>query len=568
MKGSVLMIRQSTLAIFFFVLACGQQTGSEGPPSKPPPESANSHADDGAFNPEAGGSEPDNVIDNRPMDSAGGGLNSRRLLARISLDLRGRRPTELELRHLDSQPDALNTFIEQALDDAGFVDRVADHMARIMRSRYESYPIAPADGGFDEESIQRAAGREATELVRHIVSEKRPYSEVLTADYTFANEVLAAEFPISDYDSSVGGWQQVRYSDQRPPAGLLVSNTFYLRYLTDGINHNRGRANAVSRIFLCDDYLKRPIDFPRNINLNDETGVQNAVRENPACQSCHATLDPLASFFGPFTLIEDEGRRYDPDALDAWEETTEVPPSYFGQDGETMADLAGAMVADPRFALCIVRRTYEDLLDRPATAADRIALQGHTQRFIEGGMTFHALYRSLVNDPVYRGQNDGERLALAGKLMRPATLGDAIFALTRFRWQLDGWDAMRNENMGYRVLGGGVSSLSGEFPSRLANVTRVLVQERIAELAAAYVGYFDDDAHRILFGDDGIHGERDFTELLNRLTTSIWGRHSTPAEADDYRALYASLIADEMAVDSAWVAIVSLLLRDPQFLIY
>jgi ATPase subunit of ABC transporter with duplicated ATPase domains len=72
------------------------------------------------------------------------------------------------------------------------------------------------------------------------------------------------------------------------------------RYPSNGSNYHRGRANAVSRIFLCSDYLSRPVIFPRDLDLTDEELVLNAIRTNPACVNCHVSLDPLASYLSGF----------------------------------------------------------------------------------------------------------------------------------------------------------------------------------------------------------------------------------------------------------------------------
>ncbi|MCA9620895.1 MAG: DUF1588 domain-containing protein, partial [Myxococcales bacterium] len=99
------------------------------------------------------------------------------------------------------------------------------------------------------------------------------------------------------------GLVRAHYVDGRPAAGVLATNAFFWRHRSTLENANRGRANAISRAFLCEDYLERPIDFPSDIDLSDADAIENAIDHNAACQACHATLDPLASHLWGFMVL-------------------------------------------------------------------------------------------------------------------------------------------------------------------------------------------------------------------------------------------------------------------------
>ena len=71
-------------------------------------------------------------------------------------------------------------------------------------------------------------------------------------------------------------------------------------------------------------------------------------------------------------------------------------------------------------------------------------------------------------------------------MLSPETLQRVVTALTGFEPKIEGVDIVREE-AGLRVIGGGLSALSGDYPSRTASLTRVLVQERLAEAAALYL---------------------------------------------------------------------------------
>ena len=145
-------------------------------------------------------------------------------------------------------------------------------------------------------NLSAVGGNESLMLLRHIVK-TTCLTMSFEGDYTFANEDFAASWHMDDYDYDVGGWQRVRYGDGRPAAGYLSMSSVFMRFLNNDGNYNRGRANAMSRILLCADFLKMPVDFPRDLDLSDENVITNAISTNAACTSCHDQLALLQLFF-------------------------------------------------------------------------------------------------------------------------------------------------------------------------------------------------------------------------------------------------------------------------------
>ena len=63
------------------------------------------------------------------------------------------------------------------------------------------------------------------------------------------------------------------------------------------------RANVASTIFLCNNYLSRPISFERDSNLLDEEAVQDAINNDPS--PCGVINIPLAAhFFGFWNVVD------------------------------------------------------------------------------------------------------------------------------------------------------------------------------------------------------------------------------------------------------------------------
>ena len=124
-------------------------------------------------------------------------------------------------------------------------------------------------------------GEEPLQVLAEITRSDLTYSEVVTANWTMANAAMAEWSPVAyDWSDETGGWQKVEYIDDRPSAGLLVSNGLWWRYNSTLTNAQRGRANIVSKMLLCNDFLERRIQIDRH-NLLDEEGTKTLKASPP-----------------------------------------------------------------------------------------------------------------------------------------------------------------------------------------------------------------------------------------------------------------------------------------------
>lgn len=500
----------------------------------------------------------------KPLDS--GGLTAPQFLTRASLDLRGRLPSEAELAAVTAQPAQVDAMVSAFVDDDAFGLRVRDLFAGTYRTRSARYFFSEPEDDEEVLIFERMAGEEILKLIEHIAIEDRPFTELVTGDYTFADETMAKFWPLEGYDDEVGGWQMVSYGDGRPAAGIISTNSFHMRYLNMDENYNRGRANALSRILLCDNYLARPIDFPRDIDLTDANAIENAISENAACVSCHASLDPFASFLFGYPG-EDDDYLYDEERAWLWEETTGQAPAYYGTAGDDAADLGAAIAQDARFAKCTTRRVFEGLVGRKALDEDADALRRHQDAFVSSGMRLKPLIESILRDPVYQGRSDSGRVTVGSKLMSPETLDLTILDLTGYQLLQNDASLLRSDR-GLHVLGGGLSHHAGDYAPSTSNVTRVLVQSQVAEGAAIYLleeqsGFYD----RVFQGVDMDTPDRD---AIARLYTQILGKSvdGDDAEVVELVDLWDALVEADLDEEAAWAGVVSVLLRDPRFLHY
>ena len=130
---------------------------------------------------------------------------------------------------------------------------------------------------------------------------------------------------------------------------MAVSNRF--------IEQNRTRAAAITRLLLCDDYLLRPVTFEASPQVLENTDL--ALQTDPACLTCHASLDPLAASMFGFWWIEQfnplEATYYHPEREGMGADQLSTTPAWFGQTVTSFAEVGQHISEDPRFRQCAVQ---------------------------------------------------------------------------------------------------------------------------------------------------------------------------------------------------------------------
>lgn len=496
------------------------------------------------------------------------------LLTRASLDLRGVRPSLTDLRAVLATPGSADALIEGYLRDPAFGERYAEMMAGVWltpvtESDHDqaTYPVDDALG------MLESLGQEPMRILGRIAGEDLPYTQLVTGDWSVIDGTLAGFFP-TDYPADATGWQVVHYTDDRPAAGVLTSNGMWWRYDSTQSNANRGRANAVSRILTCRDYLDIQVEGDRDLNLLDEAAIADALRTNEACVACHAGLDPIAAYFWGFyrhfNFSPAEQSHYHAERETLWEVYSGVGPAWHGEEGLTLEDLGRQIADDPRFVECAAERTLEQLLSRPATLDDTAALTRHREAFLDGGLTLRSLVASVIADPAYRSPPDGSHPRAAGtRLLSAFQLQRSVEDLTGFRFESGGADVFGVDLYGFRSLAGGLGpSWDGEAAVE-ATPTSVLVQERLAQAAGWSVATADlaDPAHaRLLVGI----GETPDAAIVQDLYLRVLGRILPDDDPEIVRAigLWSAIHDTTGSPVDAWGGLVAGLLRDPDFVLY
>ncbi|MEM9190409.1 MAG: DUF1592 domain-containing protein [Myxococcota bacterium] len=274
-----------------------------------------------------------------------------------------------------------------------FYDAFADGWLHLSRLK----DTAPDTGLFNfDESVREAMREETTRYIRRIVEGNKPLSELLTADFTIANDVLAAHYGLDV--SGLDGYQEVPVDETR--GGILTQASV----LT--LTSNPDRTSPVKRgeWVLNNILCAPPPPAPDNVEaLPFEPGDGVSVRArleqhraDPACAGCHSIMDPLGIALEHY------------DAVGQWrEEDNGQPVDDFGElpTGETFegaAGMAAVLATDPRFENCVTTKLLAYALGRASRPEDRCFREEIVERATVEDLTLRELVVQLVVNDVFR----------------------------------------------------------------------------------------------------------------------------------------------------------------------
>lgn len=511
-------------------------------------------------------------------------LEALQLARRISLDLRGTLPSLEEYERVQADPEALDALQEEWLTDPAVEERLVRLFGEQFLTRVDEFNTNAVDYGYGDDgyAFARAVGEEPLRLMARVAVTDRSWTEIVTADWTMANEYTGDIF-VLDYPESQTGWEVAHYQDGRPAGGVVMTNGLWWRYYTTPNNYSRSRASAITRLLLCEDFLLRPVSFdaPAVTGLDE---LNDAVKTEPGCVGCHSSLDPLASSLFGFWWYDlystVEMTRYHPSREHLGEVFLDTEPAWFGTPLYSPAELGPMIAEDPRLMTCAVERGARAFWRRDPVHSDEPELQELFRAFEASDYRYLDLLAAILDSPSYRagGLVDGASETAAEvqttrRLMSVDLMESSVEDATGFVWIVDGWRELDNDTTGYRVLAGGVDGKIVGEPLRAPTVGLALVLLREAEVAASLVVAEDlaaPVAERRLLGSvelDDRPGDEAFEDTLASLHLRL---HAIEADAATLALDGAHWEAVEALEGpaAAWESLITVMLRDPAFWTY
>ena len=261
--------------------------------------------------------------------------------------------------------------------------------------------------------LREAMRRESEEYFAHILREKRPYSELLKANYTYLNEDLAKWYGIPDVKGSQ--MRKVDLPADSKRGGILTQATFHL------VTSNPTRTSPVKRgLFVLENFLATPAppavpDVPpleaSQKGQNKDLPLREVLKIHATekiCASCHARMDPIGLALENFNALgvwrdEEKGHRIDAGGQLMTGET-------FGSAAELSQILATARKGD--FARGVTEKLLTYAVGRGVEYFDAPTIeQIVAQADAKGGTLREILYGVIESAPFQKRRGDGAALA-------------------------------------------------------------------------------------------------------------------------------------------------------------
>lgn len=549
-------------------------------------------------------------------------IDDRKLLRRLTLNLTGRLPTDVERRKIRTDGiEALGEILDQLMTEEAFYDRLAEGFNDILLTRgYDGLPERAlsyehfgttrhwpqdlnltgvgdkaAQNKFRKRLIsdyQEGMLREPTELIKYIVRNNRPFTEIVTGDYIMVSpytslgygvdrnfQELSERFknPDNGFEfvpvrlaslRSRGGQEQESKTGFYPHAGLLSSFQYLMRYPTTETNRNRLRARMFYQNFLGVDVMQLA---PR---VNDAVAIsvryKKPTMEAPDCVVCHQTLDPVAGLFQDYYVVDAKGV-YGPrefgwfkDMFLAGFEGENLPKK---ERWRSLQWLGERTARDPRFAVAMVEHVFyiltghrpllppEDvairLYDarRRAYQEQRSELEATARRFAESNFNLKVVFQQLAHSKFHRAYGTTSAIASPSRAAELEALG-VVHLLTPEQLERK-LKAIFGQNWGrleqqFKILYGGIDSKTVTERNSVPNGAMGALQRMMAnEMACRVVPteFTADPESRRLFpniepdlqpGESEADDQR-IREVITYLHQRILGRYDSSSDPEVMR---------------------------------
>ena len=305
--------------------------------------------------------------------------------------------------------DVLRAQIERMLDDPRsdrvFVDFFDDYLGL-----FEVPLLAKDEALFPDFTPELAASmhRESQAFVAHVARlPEGSLGELFTADYTFADEALAAFYGVS----GPSGSELERVSlppDER--SGLLTHAGLLARLGSTRSGSPTFRGLLVRSRLLCQEIPEPPADVADSLPEPDEVvTTRDRYREHAerdACSGCHQLIDPIGFGLEHYDAIGAYRTHENGAAVDASGTivgTRDADGDFYGA-----RELAERLAASEEVSDCVATQFFRFAHGRLESDADACEVERLRTRFRESGGGLVSLVTTVIDGSAFRYRTRGE----------------------------------------------------------------------------------------------------------------------------------------------------------------
>ncbi|MEM6993409.1 MAG: DUF1592 domain-containing protein [Myxococcota bacterium] len=236
---------------------------------------------------------------------------------------------------------------------------------------------------------------------------------LMQADFSFMNAELA-EFYGLDASGLGEAFEQV-HLDPTQRSGLLTQGVLLAVQAEETESSPIKRGRLVRERLLCQELPPPPPDLmveppdPDPTKTTRERYAQH--REDPACEGCHALIDPIGFGFEHYTHLGQWRDTENGLPVDGSGELTSVLPEELNGPYYGVVELAERLSATETFDKCVVDNWFRYAYGREQTAEDDCTMEVLRSTFEETDGDIRELLLTLISTDAFRfrpAQTEGE----------------------------------------------------------------------------------------------------------------------------------------------------------------
>ncbi len=241
--------------------------------------------------------------------------------------------------------------------------------------------------------LRQAMLTETQLLFKSFIDDKKDFRTFLTADHTYLNSTLATHYGYEGMTGSSFIEVAIQNTEQR---GFLAHASFH----TVSSHPDESSPVIKGKFVLSNLLCSPPPPPPPNVDTNtsaEDLATQSkrqrisAHSQNPACASCHQTMDPIGFGLENFDLI---GRWRDSYSDGVTVDASGQLPD--GQSFSTASELATILSQDERFPKCVVKKLVTYSLGRTLSDKEQCLIDSMSQKFSESNYDLLLLIEEIV----------------------------------------------------------------------------------------------------------------------------------------------------------------------------
>ena len=332
-------------------------------------------------------------------------LSNLELASRLSFFLWSSIPDEpllsLAERGQLNNPQNLEKEVRRMLADPRAVDALVNNFASqwLNLRRVSEVVVDPVVYPHYDLSLLQGFQRETELFLASNIREDRPLPELINADYTFLNERLARQYGIPNVYGT--RFRRVTLPNHEQRGGLLSQGA-----LLATTSYPERTSPVLRGKWLVNNILGLSIPPPPpgvDTNIDNKPGaVARNIRErlaehrnNPTCNSCHASIDPLGfalenfDVIGGWRTVDESGQKVDASAV-----------TMNGKRVDGLPGLRAVLLDDPQqFPRTVTEKMMAYALGRKLEYYDQPAVRNVVRDAGSQNFRWSAIVLGIVRNP-------------------------------------------------------------------------------------------------------------------------------------------------------------------------